>query len=49
MDTVDLTPKQIQEKFSYHPKTLSRWADEGLIEYIKSSKEFLVVNIDTTN
>jgi putative resolvase len=31
-----LTPKQVQEKFGYHPKTLSRWADEGLIEYTKS-------------
>lgn len=38
MDTVYLTSKQIQEKFSYHPKTLSRWTDEGLIEYIKKSK-----------
>jgi DNA-binding transcriptional MerR regulator len=31
-----LTPQQVQEKFGYHPKTLSRWADEGLIEYTKS-------------
>ncbi len=31
-----LTPKQVQEKFGYHPKTLSRWADEGKIKYIKS-------------
>ncbi len=31
-----LTPKQVQEKFGYHPKTLSRWADEGKIQYIKS-------------
>ncbi len=31
-----LTPKQVQEKFGYHPKTLSRWADEGLIKYTKS-------------
>ena len=31
-----LSPKQVQEKFGYHPKTLSRWADDGLIEYTKS-------------
>ncbi len=31
-----LTPKQVQEKFGYHPKTLSRWADEGKIKYTKS-------------
>jgi len=33
---VDLTPKQVQEKFGYHPKTLSRWADSGKIKYTKS-------------
>jgi predicted site-specific integrase-resolvase len=33
---VYLSPKQVQEKFGYHPKTLSRWADDGLIEYTKS-------------
>lgn len=31
-----LTPKQVQERFGYHPKTLSRWADEGKIKYTKS-------------
>lgn len=31
-----LTPKEVQEKFGYHPRTLSRWADEGKIEYTKS-------------
>ncbi|NES83194.1 MAG: helix-turn-helix domain-containing protein [Moorea sp. SIO2B7] len=31
-----LTPKQVQEKFGYHRKTLSRWADEGKIKYTKS-------------
>ncbi len=36
MDTVYLTPKQVQEKFGYHPKTLSRWADEGKIQCTKS-------------
>jgi predicted site-specific integrase-resolvase len=33
---VYLTPREVQEKFGYHPKTLSRWADEGLIQYTKS-------------
>ncbi len=31
-----LTPKQVQEKFGYHPKSLSRWADEGKIKFTKS-------------
>ncbi len=31
-----LSPKQVQERFGYHPKTLSRWADEGKIKYTKS-------------
>jgi putative resolvase len=26
-----LTPKQAQEKFGYHPKTLANWADQGKI------------------
>jgi predicted site-specific integrase-resolvase len=33
---VYLTPREVQEKFGYHPKTLSRWAVEGLIQYTKS-------------
>lgn len=31
-----LTPKQVQERFGYHSKTLSRWADEGKIKCTKS-------------
>ena len=31
-----LTPKQVQDKFGHHPKTLSIRADEGLIEHTKS-------------
>ena len=31
-----LTPKQVQEKFGYHPKSLSRWAEEGKIKFTKS-------------
>ena len=33
---VYLTLLQVQEKLGYHPKTLSRWAYEALIKYIKS-------------
>lgn len=31
-----LTPKQVYEKYGYHPKTLADWADNGKIECIKS-------------
>ncbi len=31
-----LTPKQVQDKFGYHPKSLSRWADDGQIKFTKS-------------
>ncbi len=31
-----LTPKQVQEKFGYHPKSLSRWAHEGKIKFTLS-------------
>ena len=31
-----LTPQQVKEKFGYHPKSLSRWADEGKIKFTKS-------------
>jgi putative resolvase len=31
-----LTPIEAQKRYGYHPKTLSRWADEGKIQYIKS-------------
>ena len=31
-----LTPQQVQEKFGYHPKSLSRWAQEGKIKFTKS-------------
>ena len=31
-----LTPQEVKEKFGYHPKTLSRWADKGLIKFTKS-------------
>ncbi|ELR98236.1 hypothetical protein GLO73106DRAFT_00021660 [Gloeocapsa sp. PCC 73106] len=26
-----ITPKQVQEKFGYHPKTLANWAAQGKI------------------
>ena len=29
-----LTPQEAQGKYGFHPKTLSRWADEGKIECI---------------
>ncbi len=32
-----LTPKQVYEKYGYHPKTLADWADEGKIPCIKSA------------
>jgi len=31
-----LTPTQVQQKYGYHPKTLSEWADQGKIACIKS-------------
>lgn len=31
-----LTPVQVQKRFGYHPKTLSRWADEGKVEFVRS-------------
>lgn len=31
-----LTPKQVYEKYGYHPKTLAIWASEGKIKCIKS-------------
>lgn len=31
-----LTPKQVYEKYGYHPKTLADWADAGKIACIKS-------------
>ena len=31
-----LTPNQVYKEYGFHPKTLSRWADEGLIECIRS-------------
>ena len=31
-----LTPNQAYKEFGFHPKTLARWADEGLIECIRS-------------
>ncbi|MBE9227842.1 recombinase family protein [Phormidium sp. LEGE 05292] len=32
-----LTPKQVYEKYGYHPKTLANWADAGKIPCIKSA------------
>jgi predicted site-specific integrase-resolvase len=32
-----LTPKQVYEKYGYHPKTLADWADAGKIPCIKSA------------
>jgi predicted site-specific integrase-resolvase len=31
-----LSPIQVQTKYGYHPKTLSNWADDGKIEFIRS-------------
>lgn len=31
-----ITPIEAQRRYGYHPKTLSRWADEGKIQSIKS-------------
>lgn len=31
-----LMPPEARERFGYHPKTLSQWADEGKIEYVRS-------------
>lgn len=31
-----LTPQEAKEKFDYHPKSLARWADQGLINFVKS-------------
>ncbi|ELS00199.1 hypothetical protein GLO73106DRAFT_00040550 [Gloeocapsa sp. PCC 73106] len=31
-----LTPKEVYKKYGYHPKTLSTWANEGKVLYIKS-------------
>ncbi|MEL6460717.1 MAG: IS607 family transposase [Cyanobacteria bacterium J06631_2] len=31
-----LTPKQVYERFGFHPKTLALWADEGKVSCIKS-------------
>jgi hypothetical protein len=27
-----LTPRQVQKRFGYHPKTLAIWADEGKVQ-----------------
>lgn len=31
-----LTPKQVQKRYGYHPRTLVNWAEEGKIECVKS-------------
>lgn len=31
-----LTPNQAYKEYGFHPKTLARWSDEGLIECIRS-------------
>lgn len=31
-----ITPIEAQQRYGYHPKTLSRWADDGKIKSIKS-------------
>lgn len=31
-----LTPKQVHQRFGYHPKTLAQWAELGKIECIRS-------------
>lgn len=31
-----LSPIQVQKLYGYHPKTLSNWADDGKIEYIRT-------------
>ncbi|MFP4134725.1 MAG: IS607 family transposase, partial [Halothece sp.] len=33
-----LTPQEAKEKLGYHQKTLSRWADKGLIKFTKSPR-----------
>jgi putative resolvase len=31
-----LTPKQVQKRYGYHPKTLAIWADSGKIQFTRS-------------
>ena len=31
-----LSPKQVQDRYGYHPKTLARWANEGRLDDRKS-------------
>jgi putative resolvase len=44
-----LTPSEAQKRYGYHPKTLTRWADEGRIQYIKSPgghRRYLIESIE---
>jgi predicted site-specific integrase-resolvase len=44
-----LTPAEAQKRYGYHPKTLTRWADEGKIQYIKSPgghRRYLIESIE---
>jgi putative resolvase len=44
-----LTPKQVQDKYGYHPKTLAQWANEGKIKCNVSPgghRRYLVSSLD---
>ncbi len=44
-----ITPIEAQKRYGYHPKTLSRWADNGKIQSIKSPgghRRYLVESLE---
>jgi putative resolvase len=45
-----LSPIQVQKLYGYHPKTLSNWADDGKIEYIRTpggQRRYLASSLDS--
>ena len=44
-----ITPSEAQQRYGYNPKTLSRWADDGKIQSIKSPgghRRYLVESLE---
>ena len=44
-----LTPNQAYKKYGYHPKSLAKWADDGLIVYTRSPgghRRYLVSSLE---
>lgn len=47
-----LTPQEVKERFGYNQRTLSRWADKGLIKFIKSPgghRRYLLCSLEGIN